>query len=104
MRIRFIILGFVAACILTSCLSYDLSRRVVQQGNLLPESKINRLKIGMSKENAALLLGTSLLSTTFTENRWDYAYTWHRGSGPIKVKSISIYFNHNRISKIDKHF
>lgn len=101
MRIGIIFIVSAFAASLTSCISYDFSRRIVQQGNLLPQSKIERLKIGMSKEDTAILMGTSLLSPLFNNNRWDYAYTWRKGSGPIEKKCISLYFKQNRLARIE---
>lgn len=83
-------------------MSYDFSRRVVQQGNLLAPQKIERLKIGMSKNDAAILMGTSLISPTFNNDRWDYAYTTRRGSGPIKVRNLTLYFTHDKLAHIER--
>jgi outer membrane protein assembly factor BamE len=75
----------------------------VQQGNLLPQSKIERLKVGMSKKDAAILMGTSMLSPVFNTNRWDYAYTWRKGNGPNEVRNLSLYFKHGKLAKITHH-
>lgn len=101
---RFQNLLLISSCLfgLTQCLSYDFSHRVVQQGNLLPAHKIQRLHVGMSKEDAAILMGTSLLSPLFNNNRWDYVYTWRRGSGAQDVHHLTLYFSHNQLSRIER--
>tara|TARA_Y100001968_G_C19385660_1_gene732693 strand:+ start:1047 stop:1337 length:291 start_codon:yes stop_codon:yes gene_type:complete len=86
---------------LTHCLSYDFSNRLVQQGNLLPEHKLKRLHVGMSKEDAAILMGTSLLSPMFNANRWDYAFTERQGNHPQTVRHLSLYFKHQRLARIE---
>lgn len=101
MRIILILITSLIACSLTQCVSYDFSRRIVQQGNLIPAEKIERLKVGLSKEDAAILMGTSLLSPTFDNNRWDYAYTWRRGNGNTETRYVVIYFSHDRITRIE---
>lgn len=88
--------------LLTNCAHYDFSRRIVQQGNLLPKTKIERLKIGMSKEDVAILMGTSLLSPTFNNDRWDYSYTWRKGNGSVLVKHLSLYFSQGRLGRIEQ--
>ncbi len=85
---------------LTHCASYDFSRRIVQQGNLLPEQKIKQLKLGMSKEEVAIFMGTSLLSPTFNHDRWDYAYTWRKGNHSNQIRHLSVYFSNNHVTKI----
>ena len=86
---------------LTQCTSYDFARRVVQQGNLLPQNKVERLRVGMSKEDVAILMGTSLLSPTFNNDRWDYAYSWQRGNSTMEIRNIVLYFRHNTVAKIE---
>lgn len=101
MRVVTILISITLALTLTHCASFNFSRRVVQQGNLLPREKIERLKIGMSKNDAAILMGTSLLSPTFNNNRWDYAYTWRKGNGAMEIRNLSLYFSHNTLSRIE---
>ena len=103
MKTRILISLLTLTICLTSCTSYDFSRHVVQQGNLLPESKIKRLKTGMSKKDVAILMGSSLLSPTFDNNRWDYAYTYRRGNQRNKVRNLRLFFRHGTLIKI-KHY
>ena len=102
MRIRTILFTIALALTLTHCASYDFSRRVVEQGNLLPQEKIDRLKIGMSKNDVAILMGTSLLNPIVDPNRWDYSYTYRKGSGILMVRSLSLYFSHDRLIRIER--
>ncbi len=101
MRIRNILILSLCAFLLGSCASYDFQRRPIQQGNLLPASKIDRLKLGMSKQDVAVLMGTSLLSPVFNNNRWDYAYTWRKGNGPNEIRNLKLYFKNNKLVKIE---
>jgi outer membrane protein assembly factor BamE len=103
MRIKIMLFLIVTMLTLTSCLTYDLSRRIVQQGNLLPQSKIEKLHVGMSKEQVALLMGTSMLSPLFNNDRWDYAYTRRVGGGPLIVRNVILYFSHDKVSRIEHH-
>lgn len=98
MYIRFTLL--VITCLLSSCLSYDFSRRVVQQGNLLAPRSLQKVHLGMSKEDVAITLGTSLISPLFCQDRWDYAYTWRKGNGPLLLRHVSLYFKNNHLTKI----
>ena len=101
MRIIIILISILSTCSLTQCVSYDFSRRIVQQGNLIPSSKIDRLKLGMSKEDVAILMGTSLLSPMFNNERWDYAYTWRKGSGSMEIRNVVLYFAKGRLARIE---
>ncbi len=101
MQIRFIFTAIALVLTLSNCVSYDFARRVVQQGNLLPQAKLERLHLGLTKSDVAILMGSSLLSPSFTNNRWDYAYTWRRGSGALEVRQLSLYFSNNRLIRIE---
>jgi outer membrane protein assembly factor BamE len=101
MRIIIILMATLMTITLTQCVSYDFSRRIVQQGNLIPSSKIERLKLGMTKEEVAILMGNSLISPLFTNDRWDYAYTWRKGNGTREIRNAVLYFSHDRVVKIE---
>lgn len=102
MRIRTILIYTMLTASLTNCASYDFSRRIVQQGNLLPESKIAQIKTGMSKETIRIIMGTSLLSPSFRDDRWDYAYTKRRANTATTIKHVSLYFNQDKLVKIEQ--
>lgn len=102
MQMKTILILISLVLSLTHCATYDFARSKVQQGNILSSSRIARLKLGMSKSDAAILMGTSLTSTMFNLDRWDYAYTWRRGSGPNLVRHLSLFFAEDRLVKIDK--
>ena len=100
MRIIRFIMTLILVSSLAACAAYDFSRRIVQQGNLLPQNKIERLKIGMSKKDVAILMGTSLLSPLFNQDRWDYAYTLRQGNAPLEKRYVSLYFKQDRLARI----
>lgn len=88
---------------LTHCLSYDLSRRITQQGNLLPATKIAQLKVGMSKSEVTQLMGSSLVYSTFDPERVDYAYTWREGTSPLHIRYVTLTFKHGNVVRIEHH-
>lgn len=102
MQIKIILISVLLLLSLTHCASYDFSRRVVQQGNLLPKSKVERLHVGMSKEDVAILMGSSLLNPPFEKNRWDYAFTWRRGNGTRTNRHLVIYFKNNQLVRFEQ--
>lgn len=101
MQIKFIMSVFLSGFLLSSCSTFDFSRRVVQQGNLLTVQKVNALKVGMTKHEVVAVVGTSLVSPLFNEDRWDYAYTWRQG-GKQDNRYLVLYFKQGRLVKIDK--
>ena len=102
MRMKTVLILICASLSLTHCLSYDFSNRKIQQGNILSPAKIKELKLGLSKNDAAILMGTSLISPMFSLDRWDYAYTWRLGTHPDKIKHLTLFFADDHLVKIDK--
>ena len=90
----------IIICILSGCMSYDFSNRVVQQGNLLPKKNLDRVTVGMSKEMVARIMGTSLLSSTFNDDHWNYVYTRRTGNSPITERRVSFDFKNNILTRI----
>lgn len=85
---------------ISGCASYNPPSHVTQQGNLLPEVKVAKLRLGMHKQKVAQILGDSLLMPLFAKNRWDYAYSYQRGNSTMAIKSLQIFFRNNAIVKI----
>lgn len=102
MQIKIILISVLLSISLTHCASYDFSRRVIQQGNLLPKSKVERLKVGMSKEDVGVLMGSSLLNPPFSNDRWDYAFTWRRGLHTNVIRHLVLYFKNDRLVRIEQ--
>ena len=100
-RLIRLFLIIVVPCCLASCNSYNFSRHVIQQGNLLTPNVVNRLKVGMSKPDVAILMGSSLLSPLFNNDRWDYAYTKQAGSQFKRTNHLVLTFKHDRLTAIE---
>ncbi|MEM7077966.1 MAG: outer membrane protein assembly factor BamE [Pseudomonadota bacterium] len=47
----------------------------VQQGNVLTQEMIDKLKPGMTRSQVAYIMGEPILRNTFNDSRWEYVYT-----------------------------
>ena len=47
----------------------------VQQGNVITQEMVDKLKPGMTRSQVAYIMGEPILRHTFDETRWDYIYT-----------------------------
>lgn len=102
MRFRIILISMVLGFFISACTSFDFSQREVQQGTLLPQSKIDALKLGLSKVDVAKIMGTSLMSPMFNDNRWDYAYTLRKGNHSEAIRHLALYFKNNALTRIEQ--
>lgn len=74
----------------------------VQQGNLIPQSRIERLKVGMTKNDVARIMGTTLLMTPFSDSHWDYAYVKRVGSDTVMKKHLVLDFDGDILTHISE--
>lgn len=72
----------------------------VDQGNLIDEEKLAEVEIGMEPRQVRRLLGTPLLTDTFTKNRWDYYYSLRQGTDTDVRHHITVFFENGRVSLI----
>jgi len=72
-----------------------------QQGNITNQKLVSKLEMGMTKEQVRFLMGTPMGVDTFNSNRWDYIYTYKPGHGELTRNNLTLYFDDNKLSKID---
>lgn len=76
-------------------------RPTIEQGNVLSQEQVDRLKPGMSREQVRFVLGTPTLQDFFHANRWDYPYTVGKGSHPTEIKHLAVFFENDRLVRIE---
>lgn len=76
----------------------------IQQGNIVDQAQLERLRVGMSKRQVQTLLGTPLLVDPFHADRWDYVYNFFpeadEASG--ERRHFSLYFNGDQLARIEQ--
>lgn len=73
----------------------------VQQGNTFEDKQLSQLKVGMTQQQVAFIMGTALLKDTFHKDRWDYVYTFAKNQGKTERRLLTLFFKNNRLKKID---
>jgi outer membrane protein assembly factor BamE len=95
--ITFVVMS-LSAC--TSIGFPGVFRADVDQGNLIDQKKLAELEIGMEPRQVRRLLGTPLITDTFTKNRWDYYYSLRQNQQTDVRHHITIFFENGRVSQI----
>lgn len=91
------------ALLLSSCSYVALRKMPVEQGNVLPQDKIEQLHTGMTEAEVINLLGTPTLTNVFSPNRLDYVYTFKPGYGKEISKHVKCRFENGRLKTIIVH-
>lgn len=74
----------------------------IQQGNVITQEMLEKLKLGMEKERVQRLLGTSLIEDPFHKDRWDYIYRYRAGNSDERQSAhLSLQFSDGRLNAID---
>ncbi len=74
----------------------------IQQGNPLSLETLDKVKLGMDRDQVRYILGTPLLTDPFRQDRWDYYYSMRKGREPIVRYGATLYFTGNVLNRIEK--
>ncbi len=90
------------AAVLLLC-SACVYRIDIQQGNLLEESLVEQVAVGMTRSQVQFLLGTPMVSDSFHRNRWDYTYYLKRGrSRDVERRWFIVFFEEDTVVRLDR--
>jgi outer membrane protein assembly factor BamE len=74
----------------------------VQQGNALDGETVDKVQIGMTKEQVQYVLGSPLITDSFHPDRWDYIYFFTPGYGEQERKQLTLKFDRDEVIDIAK--
>jgi outer membrane protein assembly factor BamE len=73
----------------------------IQQGNVVTQDMVAKLKPGMSKSQVRFALGTPLVLDPFHDNRWDYVYVQQKRGRVIEQRRIVVLFADDKLLRIE---
>ena len=76
----------------------------VEQGNIIDQKKVDKLKIGMSRRQVRFILGTPMIEDSFNHDRWDYLHTIRNGKTSLVDERLTVFFDGDKLSRIDGDF
>ncbi len=94
----------VALVGLSACKVPGMHRPSLQQGNLITQSMVDKLKPGMSKEQVEFVLGLPVHLNTFNVNQWDYIYTFENRLGERTRRVLTLKFENDQLVYMAGHF
>lgn len=104
-----IVFAIAAILVLSACSQFGVYRLDIQQGNLVTQEQLAKVKPGMTRIDVRNILGTPLLQDAFNANRWDYAYSDDRNTerslnpfGREKQKyTVTVLFESDKVARIE---
>ena len=79
-------------------------RSTIQQGNVITQEMVDRLKPGMTQRQVRFILGEPILGNTFRDERWDYVYTVQVGAQPRRQQRLTIWFDSDALARFEGDF
>ena len=101
-----IAVGLIATAF-SGCAGFGVHRIDIQQGNLVTQDQLAKVKPGMSRLDVRNALGTPLLQDVFNGNRWDYYFSLDQSTsyGPFgrdkQQYKVTILFESDKVARIE---
>lgn len=73
----------------------------IVQGNVVTREQLAVLRPGMPKAAVQDVLGTSLLTSVFHADRWDYVFTLKRQGAEPQSRRVTVFFKDDVVDRID---
>jgi outer membrane protein assembly factor BamE len=104
MRIPFLFLAFLclAACGAEGTHKLPGVYRIdIQQGNIIEQEMLDKLRPGMDKNQVRFIMGTPAIADPFHADRWEYLFTMSKGGRRREQRHITLYFEDEKLAYID---
>lgn len=73
----------------------------VPQGNLVAAEQLEKLEIGMTRNQVRFVLGTPLVTDPFHSDRWDYFYSLRHDDKVTATRRITVVFSNDALSAVN---
>ncbi|MFO1321319.1 MAG: outer membrane protein assembly factor BamE [Burkholderiales bacterium] len=92
--------GALAGAILllvAGCAPYRID---VQQGNVVTQETVSKLRPAMTRAQVKYVLGTPLMTDLFHPDRWDYYYKFDKAGNPRERRRLTLVFEDDKLKGI----
>ena len=101
--IIFMLVSSIAGCKQNPQLPAIISpyRIDIQQGNVVTQEMVDKLKVGLTRSQVRFVLGSPLVIDMFHENRWDYVYLLQRQGKADERRRLTVIFDGDKLASIE---
>lgn len=72
----------------------------IQQGNVVTQEMVAKLKVGMTRAQVRFALGSPLVVDPFRTDRWDYVYSYQKQGKEAERRRVTVIFDEDRLVRI----
>jgi len=104
---RFPRIVLIATVLLLGCSSVPMPPGLrpykidVQQGNVITQEMVAKLKPGMTKAQVRFALGTPMITDAFHADRWDYVYQYQKGGRIVEQRKVTAVFEDDKLKALE---
>ena len=73
----------------------------IQQGNVIEQAMLDKLKSGMTPSQVRFILGTPLVTDPFHPGRWDYVYLYAPKGKVAERRRVTVVFENDKLKGIE---
>ncbi|MEI7967497.1 MAG: outer membrane protein assembly factor BamE [Betaproteobacteria bacterium] len=92
--------ALLTALTLSAGAGCSLYRIDIQQGNVVTQEMLLKLRPEMTRQQVRYVLGTPLVADPFHPERWDYIYTFVKGGNPRDRRQLTLVFEGDLLRKV----
>ncbi len=79
---------------------FEPYRTDLPQGNYVTREMLDKVTVGMNREQVRFTLGSPLLNPLFRPDRWDYVFRYLYPSGRAELRRVVILFKDDKVVSI----
>ena len=99
-NLKFVVL-LLTTMLLANCSIPRIFQVVISQGNLVDQEMLDKLEIGMTKDQVNFVMGQPSFENFFEKNVWNYIYKITTGDEVDIEKKVKLIFdNQNLLSEV----
>ena len=103
-----VVITITLVCLLSACGGNPIwlpraHKITVQQGNLINQTQLDQITVGMDREQVRTLIGSPVVDTPFQSDRWEYIYTSAPAGTAVEASRVYILFADERVTSIDSN-
>lgn len=99
-----LLVKIVTAAVLATSLSACVYRINILQGNFTEQEDVDKLRVNMTKEQVAYVLGKPVIKDAFNHSTWHYVYDVQYGKGGEVRKTLSLEFTEGKLISMTGDF
>jgi outer membrane protein assembly factor BamE len=99
---RKVLISVALVTLLTACSEFPGVYKIdIPQGNVVTQEQLNQLEKGMTPNQVQYILGTPLVTDTFSNNRWDYISSLSVAGGDRVQTHITVFFVEGKLDHLE---